>query len=64
MADLSIEVVAALLAQHGLKGPSFDVKAVTENLAAALDSAATLDELIDGAKLTDAVRFDVRWSGP
>ncbi len=64
MADLSIEVVAALLAHHGLTGPSFDVEAVTEDLAAALDSAATLDEVIDGAALTDAVRFDVRWSSP
>ena len=56
-----MEQVAALLAQHGLKGPAFDPVGVATDLNAALEAARTLDELIDTPQLTDALRFDPRW---
>ena len=61
MADLSVEVVSALLAQHGLSNPTFEADAVTADLLGALDSAATLDDLVESGHLTDAVLFDPRW---
>lgn len=61
MADLPLEPVRRLLEAVGLVGPAFDPAAVAADLQAAMDSAATLDDLLGDDSVPDPTSFDPRW---